>query len=61
VTAATSQESHGVSAAPLFVAPATADFTPGPSSPLIDRGVAIPGINDDYAGQAPDIGAVETK
>ena len=61
VTTATSQESHGISAAPLFVAPATADFTPVPSSPLIDRGVAIPGINDGYAGQAPDIGAVESK
>lgn len=61
VTAATAQESHGLSAAPAFVAPATADFTPGPSSPLIDRGVYIPGINDGYKGQAPDIGAVESR
>jgi hypothetical protein len=61
MSAATSQESHGISGAPVFVAPATADFTPGPSSPLIDRGVVIPGINDGYAGQAPDIGAVEAK
>jgi len=60
VTAATAQESHGISTAPAFVAPATADFTPGPSSPLIDRGAYIPGINDDYKGQAPDIGAVES-
>ena len=60
ITAATAQESHGISAAPGFVAPATADFTPGPSSPLIDRGVYIPGINDGYRGQAPDLGAVES-
>jgi parallel beta-helix repeat protein len=60
ITAATGQESHGISAAPGFVAPATADFTPGPSSPLIDRGVYIPGINDGYHGQAPDLGAVES-
>jgi parallel beta-helix repeat protein len=60
VTAATGQQSHGISAAPVFTAPATADFTPGPSSPLIDRGIYIPGINDGFAGQAPDIGAVES-
>ncbi|MEX2159811.1 MAG: right-handed parallel beta-helix repeat-containing protein [Dehalococcoidia bacterium] len=28
-------------------------------SPLIDRGTLIPGINDDYGGSAPDIGAFE--
>ena len=61
IAAATSQESHGQSAAPAFVAPATADFTLTPSSPLIDRGVYIPGINDGYKGQAPDIGAVESQ
>jgi parallel beta-helix repeat protein len=61
ITAATGQESHGLSAAPAFVAPDTADFTPGPSSPLIDRGVYIPGINDGYYGQAPDLGAIESQ
>jgi parallel beta-helix repeat protein len=60
-TAATAQESHGMSIAPGFVAPATADFTLGPSSPLIDHGVFIPGINDGYKGQAPDIGAIESQ
>jgi hypothetical protein len=35
------------------------DFTPSEGSPLVDAGVVIPGINDDYAGQAPDIGAIE--
>jgi parallel beta-helix repeat protein len=61
ITAATAQESHGISAAPGFVAPATADFTLGPSSSLIDRGVYIPGINDGFKGQAPDIGAIESQ
>jgi hypothetical protein len=28
-------------------------------SPLRNRGVRIPGINDSYKGSAPDIGAVE--
>ena len=29
------------------------------TSPLADRGVALSGVNDGYAGAAPDIGAVE--
>ncbi len=61
ITAATAQEIHGISAAPAFVAPSTADFTPSAASPLVDRGVHVPGINDDYAGQAPDIGALERR
>jgi parallel beta-helix repeat protein len=61
ITAATAQEGHGISAAPAFVAPSTANFTLAPSSPLIDRGVYIPGINDGYKGQAPDLGAVESQ
>jgi parallel beta-helix repeat protein len=60
-TAATSQEAHGISAAPGFTAPASADFTPAPASPLVDRGLYIPGINDGYKGTAPDIGAVESQ
>ncbi len=35
------------------------DFTPAEGSPLIDAGVVIPGINEDFAGSAPDIGAIE--
>jgi hypothetical protein len=30
-----------------------------PGSPCIDRGVVIRGINDDFHGKAPDIGAIE--
>jgi hypothetical protein len=57
--AATGQESDGLLAAPLLGNPAGGDFAPQSGSPLIDRGVAIPGINDDFQGPAPDIGAVE--
>ena len=52
ITAATAQESHGISAAHGFVAPAPADFTLGASSSLIDRGIHIPGINDGFRSQA---------
>lgn len=61
VVTALGQESHGISAAPAFVAPTSADFTPSSSSPLLDRGLYIPGINDGYAGAGPDIGAVERR
>ena len=40
--------------------PNIGDFTLTSSSPNIDRGAAIPGINDDFSGSAPDIGAYET-
>ena len=35
------------------------DFRPRPDSPLIDRGAHLRGINDDFRGRAPDIGALE--
>ena len=36
------------------------DFSLKPNSPAIDRGVFIPGITEDFAGKAPDIGAYES-
>lgn len=57
--AGTGQETHGIEAAPALVDPAQGDFTPGEASPLIDRGLVLPGINDGYGGAAPDIGAIE--
>ena len=30
------------------------------SSPAVDAGVVIPTVNEDFAGQAPDLGALET-
>jgi len=39
--------------------PANLDFRPKATSDLIDQGTVVPGINDDYVGSAPDIGAYE--
>ncbi|MBZ0089878.1 MAG: right-handed parallel beta-helix repeat-containing protein, partial [Thermoanaerobaculia bacterium] len=56
----TGQEPNGLSAPPLLVDPDAGDFTPQPTSPLVDRGVEIPGINDRRpTSDPPDIGAVE--
>ncbi|MBI2397900.1 MAG: right-handed parallel beta-helix repeat-containing protein [Xanthomonadales bacterium] len=52
-------EANGRSGAPQLVAPDAGDFRPAASSPAIDGGVVIAGINDGFAGAAPDIGAVE--
>jgi Calx-beta domain/Right handed beta helix region len=57
--AAQGQELSGLSAPPQLVNPAAGDFRPAPGSPLIDRGVALPGINDGWNGAAPDVGALE--
>ena len=35
------------------------DFRPAEDSPLADAALVIRGINDDYAGEGPDIGALE--
>jgi hypothetical protein len=35
------------------------DFRLAPGSAAIDAGVALPTINDGYAGRAPDLGAYE--
>ena len=35
------------------------DWGPAPQSAVIDAGVWIPGINDDYVGAAPDLGVEE--
>jgi len=57
--AATGQELHGLSVEPGFVDVAGGDYRPAVGSTLIDAGVLIPGINLDYEGSAPDIGAYE--
>ena len=55
----TGQEPHGLDVAPGFADAAGGDYALAPTSSLIDAGVLIPGINDDYVGTAPDIGAFE--
>jgi hypothetical protein len=56
---ATHQELHGRSVVPGFFNAAGGDYTLDASSQLIDAGVLIPGIDDDFGGAAPDIGAFE--
>ncbi|HSP07934.1 MAG TPA: hypothetical protein VLR94_12215, partial [Acidobacteriota bacterium] len=45
---------------PVFVDATGGDFRLAASSPVIDQGVVIPGVNTDYTGTAPDPGAYET-
>lgn len=35
------------------------DFRIKPASKAVDKGILLPGINDNYKGKAPDIGALE--
>jgi len=53
-------ECNGHENLPGLVSPAGGDFSLLSSSPNVDRGAVIPGINDIYYGSAPDIGAIES-
>jgi hypothetical protein len=57
--AGVAQEQHGMSYHPQFVDTAAGDYGLSAGSGLIDKGAVIPGINDGYSGQAPDIGCFE--
>jgi hypothetical protein len=57
--AAIGMECNGHGNPPGLVNPADGDFRLAAGSPNIDRGIPIAGINDDFRGRAPDIGAVE--
>jgi parallel beta-helix repeat protein len=52
-------ERNGISADSHFTSPDRMDFRLAPNSPCIDAGVYIPNFNDNYYGNAPDIGAIE--
>ncbi len=56
---ATGLECNGYEDYPGLTNPENGDFTLLSSSPNIDRGLAIPGINDDFTASGPDIGARE--
>jgi hypothetical protein len=60
-SAATGQEPHALSLQPGFADAGGGDYTLDPASDLIDAGLVIPGINDDYVGDAPDVGAFEVQ
>ncbi len=36
------------------------DFRLKPAASAVDRGVVLPNVNEDFAGRAPDLGALET-
>lgn len=57
--AATGLECNGYEDSPGLTSPGEGDFTLLSSSPNIDRGAVIPGINDNFSGTAPDVGAYE--
>jgi hypothetical protein len=64
-SSATGNETHGISANPLFVDLDNGDLRLQDTSPCIDAGELIIGFNDPdgpypYAGSAPDIGALES-
>jgi hypothetical protein len=61
--AGTGQETHAVTGygTPDFVDADAGDFGLKSGSPLRDKAIRIPGINDSYRGSAPDIGAIEGK
>ncbi len=53
------RECDGYENPPGFTNPTSGDFTLLPTSPNIDRGIVLAGINDDFMGNAPDVGAYE--
>jgi hypothetical protein len=57
---ATGQEMHGYNLLPGFINPAGGDYNLALGSPLTDAGMYLPGINDGYEGDAPDVGAFES-
>jgi hypothetical protein len=56
---ATGFECNGFEDNPGLSDPVNGDFTLLASSSNIDRGIVIPGINDDFSGNAADLGAYE--
>ena len=58
--AKTGLECNGHEETPGLVNPGGGDLSLLPTSPNIDRGAIIPGINDNFSGSAPDIGAFES-
>ncbi len=57
---ATNLECNGYESPPGFVNPNNGNFSLLPGSPNVDRGILLPGINDHFAGNAPDVGAYES-
>lgn len=56
---ATGQETNGLYANPSFVSIPNSNFMLSSTSQAIDKGQVIPGFNDDFKGQKPDMGKYE--
>ncbi len=56
---ATGFEASGKSGDPMFTNSAAGDYTLRTGSPAVNAAIRLPGINDAFAGSAPDIGAYE--
>ena len=50
---------HCVTGDPLFTDEPAGNYTLTDSSPAKDQGVLLPGVNDDFQGAGPDLGALE--
>jgi hypothetical protein len=59
--AMTALECSGHEDSPGLSNPDSGDFVLIQTSPNVDRGVTIPGINENFKGNAPDIGAYESE
>jgi parallel beta-helix repeat protein len=57
--AATGHEPNGFDVPPDFVDPAGGNYHLEDDSGLVDVGLIIPGVNDDYFGLGPEVGAFE--
>ncbi len=53
-------ERNGIFGAPVFCDAETGDFQLAEGSIGIDRGARLPGLNDNFTGEGPDLGALET-
>lgn len=54
-------EAHAVRGVPVFSETPPVSFTLAPTSPGTDAGVRLPNFNDDFGGNAPDMGAGEAE
>jgi hypothetical protein len=57
--AATGRCEHCLAGDPLFAGAAGGDYALTAGSPAVDSAVAVPGVNDEFAGAGPDRGALE--
>jgi hypothetical protein len=57
--AASGLDGASLKADPRLIAPAENNYELMADSPAVDAGVAVPGVTDDSAGAAPDIGVHE--